>query len=103
MSWSINLSGKNEDVQAELEAAYNVIDDALRALVNVYTDSVSVNINGHGYTNEDGSSTFSAGYSVNGITPTPVPVAAAPEDAPVVADEAPVVEEVPATPTTIVP
>ena len=103
MSWSINLSGKNEDVQAELEAAHNVIEEALRALVNVCTDSVSVNINGHGYTNEDGSSTFSAGYSVNGIAPTPVPVAAAPEDAPAVAAEAPVAEDVPATPTTVVP
>ena len=101
MSWSINLSGKNEDVQAELEAAYNVIDDALCALVNVYTDSVSVNLNGHGYTNEDGSSTFSAGYSVNGLAPTPVPESKLDDDTK--AAEAPAAEEVPATPTTVVP
>jgi len=74
MSWSINLSGKHKDVEAELEAAQNVISDALNTIRGLDNEKVSVSVNGHGYTNDDGSCTFSASYSVSGIAnETPAP------------------------------
>jgi len=103
MSWSINLAGKYRDVVAELEAAKNVIDDALDTLSDLPNETVTVSCNGYASSSDNGYCSYSASFTVGGDAPPPVEVPVAAQEVPEVAEAAPVAEEVPATPTTIVP
>lgn len=70
MSWSISLSGPKEQVQAELEHAGRIIEQALVAVSDEQGTNVDVNVNGSAYSGSGGSG-MSVGLNVSSTTPAP--------------------------------
>jgi len=69
MSWSINLSGKKNIVQAELEGAFRELGVALGQLSKIQNEEVRVEVSGYASSATDGSCVLTSCNTVQGIAP----------------------------------